>query len=72
MALSTQDRKEIANIIKQTINGKIDNLTIRHDKLEQKLDPLIDGLQWIETTRKFIIWVAVPVTALIALIKGLK
>ena len=72
MALSTQDRKEIADIIRHTVNGKIDQLSLRHERLEQRLDPIIDGLKWIEVTRKFVIWVAVPTTALIALFKGVK
>lgn len=66
--------------IKVTVNGKIDNLTkmldnhiAEHDKLTEKLDPLVDAVRWINTSRKFVVWIGVPIATIgtmVATIKG--
>ncbi len=65
--------------IRVTVNGKIDNLTkmldkhiAEHDKLSEKLDPLLDAVRWINTSRKFIVWIGVPVATVGAMIASVK
>lgn len=77
MALSKQDREEIVGIIKLTVNGKIDGL---HEKVDnqqtnlaafiEKLDPVIEAMGWLNTTKKVTTWVgglAISVASIIAL-----
>lgn len=63
----------------QNLNGKIDHLTkmlddhlTEHDKLTEKLDPLLDAIRWINTSRKFIVWIGVPIAAMGAMIASVK
>lgn len=63
MALSKKDTEEIVLIIKTTVNGKIDKMDQKleehcseHMAFIEKLDPVIDGLQWLNTTRRFVLW----------------
>ena len=62
--LSEKDRKEIIEIIQLTVNGKIDRLHIKVDAQQEsldtfikKLDPVIDAMGWLNTTKKMIAWV---------------
>lgn len=63
----------------QNLNGKIDHLTkmfddhlTEHDKLTEKLDPLLDAVRWINTSRKFIVWIGVPIATMGAMIASVK
>lgn len=80
--LSDNDREEIKEIIKLTVNGKIDKL---HDKVDRqkedfdilisKLDPVIDAIGWLNTTKRAVTWVggvAGSVAAVFALQNYLK
>ena len=75
MALSTQDREEISLTIRTVVNGnikrveeKLDNHIENHDKafedVFKTLEPVVEGVQWINTTRKFSLWVAGFVVAI--------
>lgn len=75
MALSTKDKDEIIAIIKITVNGKIDSLDQKLDAHLEKMDPVIDGLAWLSSSRKFILWVggiAASVASIIAAINILR
>lgn len=80
--LSKEDRDDIISIIKLTVNGKIDKL---HDKVDgqqdqlnsfiQKLEPVIDAVSWINTSKRAVTWmggVAASVAAIFALNNYLK
>lgn len=72
MALSNTDREEIGNTIRIVVNGNIkrveDKLDIhisRHDEMFEnykeltlKLEPVVEAVQWINTTKRFVLWVA--------------
>ena len=65
--------------IKFTVNGKIDRLNEKfdkhiaeHDKLAEKIDPLVDAVRWINSSRKFIIWIGAPVAVIGSTIATLK
>lgn len=69
MALSTQDREEISLTIRTVVNGnikrveeKLDNHIETHDKafegVFKTLEPVVEGVRWINTTRKFVLWIA--------------
>ena len=62
--LSEIDRKEIIDIIKLTVNGKIDRLHTKvdnhHIEMEAfitRLDPVIDAMGWLSTTRRAVTWI---------------
>ncbi len=66
MALSNEDRQEIANTIKLVVNGNIKRvedkldghiekhteLLIKHQELITNLEPVVEAVQWINTTKK--------------------
>ena len=71
MALSTKDKEEIVTIIKTTVNGKIDRLDQKLEAHLIKMDPVIDGLAWLSSSRQFVLWVggiAASVASIIAAI----
>lgn len=86
MALSNEDRQEIANTIKLVVNGnikrveeKLDGHIVRHTELVDKhqellteLKPVVEAVQWINTTKKFVVYIggmAAAVGGILALIK---
>lgn len=72
MALSTEDREEISNTIRLVVNGnikrvetKLDEHISNHDKMVTmyedlviNLTPVAEAVGWINTTKKFVVWVA--------------
>jgi hypothetical protein len=62
--LSDKDREEIKEIIQLTVNGKIDKLHVKVDGQRDdlnlfiaKLDPVIDAMGWLNTTKRAVTWV---------------
>lgn len=72
MALSVKDKEELVGVIKLTVNGKIDKLNEKLDKHIENMEPVIDGLHWIESTRKFVLWVGAPIGAVLAFFASFK
>ncbi len=82
MALSVEDREEITNIVKTTVNGKIDkmNATLdvhieQHNSVVDEIRVVIEAVQWINSTRKFMVWVggiAAAVASFFAVLNLLK
>jgi len=74
MALSQIDRDEITNMIKLTVNGKIDKMNEslnvhieQHNSVVDEIRVVIEAVQWINSTRKFMIWVGGTAASLAAL-----
>jgi hypothetical protein len=64
MALSKLDREEIKDIIKITVNGKIDKIDAKLDKhiethgeAAAELRTVVEAVRWIGSTRKFVLWI---------------
>lgn len=73
MALSVEDREEITNIVKTTVNGKIDKMNDKldvhieqHNSVVDEIRVVIEAVQWINSTRKFMIWGGGIVAALVS------
>lgn len=68
--------------IQTTVNGKIDKMNEKldkhvteHEQLMDKLDPIVDAVQWINTTKNYVMWISGLIAAVgsaIAVFKGLK
>ena len=70
--LSTEDREEISNTIRLVVNGnikrvetKLDSHIVNHNQLVtlysemiENLKPVAEGVKWLNTSRKFIMWLA--------------
>lgn len=63
MSLSKNDRDEITNLIKVVVNGNIKRLDekitahtaeseARHQEIIDKIMPVLEGMQWLNTTKK--------------------
>ena len=70
MALSQIDRDEITSMIKLTVNGKIDKMNEslnvhieQHNSVVDEIRVVIEAVQWINSTRKFMVWVGGIATA---------
>lgn len=82
MALSKQDREEITTLIKTVVNGnilrveaKLDKHIESHEEIMVELRPVAEAVTWINSTRRFVMWVggfATAVGAAFALSKYLK
>lgn len=65
MSLSAEDREEITNLIKVVVNGnikrveeKVDRNAEQHLILIERLNPIVEAVMWINTTRKALLWIA--------------
>lgn len=70
MSLSKLDRDEITSMIKVTVNGKIDKMSDKldqhidmHSSIQTELTTVVDAIRWINTTRKFILWIGATAAA---------
>lgn len=82
MALSKQDREEITVLIKTVVNGnilriesKLDQHIINHDELLTELKPVAEAVSWINTSKKFVVWISgfvIAITSIISISKFLK
>ena len=73
MSLSVEDREEITSIIKTTVNGKIDRMNDKldvhieqHNSVVDEIRVVIEAVQWLNSTRKFMIWGGGMVAALVS------
>lgn len=86
MSLSNEDREEIANTIRLVVNGnikrieeKLDGHIERHNEMAElysgiidNLKPVADAVEWINTTKKIVLWVggiAAAIGGILALTK---
>jgi hypothetical protein len=72
MALSNHDREEISNTIRLVVNGNIKRveqkldahienhtqLVTVYEKIADDLKPVAEAVGWINTTRKFSLWIS--------------
>jgi hypothetical protein len=63
MALSKNDREEITNLIQTVVNGNIRRVGDKVEELHEKMEPVIEAIQWVETTRKIVVRVSAFVVA---------
>lgn len=81
MALSKEDREQIADTIKIVVNGnikriedkldnhivKFDNLAANYTELAETLKPVAEGVEWINTTKKFTMYIGGFAAAVVGL-----
>jgi len=86
MALSIEDREEISKTIVLTVNGNIkriegkldahiDNhsqLVSVYEDMAVNLKPVAEAVAWINTTRKFVLWIAGIVLAIAGTLAAVK
>lgn len=64
MALSKTDREEIIDIIRLTVNGKIDRLTISLEDHKEEMKPIVDGWRTVSLGRNFILWISATLASI--------
>jgi len=64
MALSPEDRQEIADIVKETVNGKIDRLSESFSEHKEEMEPIVKGWRTVNNGRNFIVWVGAPLAVI--------
>jgi hypothetical protein len=72
MALTNEERKEIQEIIKLTVNGKIDRLTNLVETHIVTVAPVVEAVMWINSTRKFLLYfssIAIAIASFVTLYK---
>lgn len=63
MALSNTDREEIGQLIRTVVNGniirlegKLDGHIEKHEEIYTELTAIVEAVQWINTSKRFITW----------------
>jgi hypothetical protein len=86
MSLSERDREEISNTIRTVVNGNIKRVEGKLDAhidntnklielysvMAENLGPVADGVKWLNTSKKFIVWcgtIAAAIGATLAVFK---
>lgn len=59
--MTHDDKEEIKAVIREVVNGKIDNLSKKLDIHIEDMRPVKDALNWVNTTQRFIKWTGVPI-----------
>ena len=72
MALSTEDRKEIVDIITLTVNGKIDRLDRKFTEHQDEMAPIVEGWKTVKNGRNFIVWIGAPLAVMGAMLAFFK
>lgn len=72
MALSKQDKEEITLLIHTVVNGNIRRVEDKVDRLNSNIDPLIEAVAWITTTKKVVIWVSGFVVSIASVVASLN
>lgn len=86
MALSTKDREEISETIRLVVNGNIKRVEGKLDahidstnrmlelysKMAEELGPVREGVAWINSSKKFVLWVAATCVAIGSILSAFK
>lgn len=81
MALSKEDREQIADTIKIVVNGNIkriedkldnhisefDKLVTNYTEMAETLKPVAEGVEWINTTKRFTVYIGGFAAAVVGL-----
>lgn len=59
--MTHDDKEEIKAVIREVVNGKIDNLSKKLDIHIEDMRPVKDALNWVNTTQRFIKWTGIPI-----------
>lgn len=62
----------IERSIKKYVNGKIDAMDKKLDTHIATMEPVIEGVRFINTSRRFVLWIATPVGAFAGLWVAVK
>lgn len=58
MALTKQDKEEITQLVERVVNGNIKRVENKVDLQLKKLEPVVEAVMWINTTKKIATYVA--------------
>lgn len=68
MALSKEDREEITILIHTVVNGNIRRVEEKVDLLNSNINPILEAVMWVNTTKKVTVWVAGFIVSLASVI----
>lgn len=72
MALSKQDKKEIVEIIVETVNGKIDKLAEKFEIHEEKMEPIFEVYKTTNNVARFMRWLSYVIISLGVIVAAFK